>query len=82
MTLEERLLKLKKENSEAKEKKARMEGNLETLLNTMKEFGCDNVEDFASSIEEQKQKLKELEKENEQKIAEFEKEFGDELNKD
>ena len=62
MEIIQKLNQFKKKIEEAKQKKARKEGQYEELMQTLKTFNCNSIEEAEKIIEETLQKKEEKEK--------------------
>ena len=55
--MQERLERIKKLNEEKKTKKSRLEGRLETAKESMREYGCETLEQLEELLKENEEKL-------------------------
>lgn len=75
MEIIQKLNQFKKKIEEAKQKKARKEGQYEELMQTLKTFNCDSIEEAEKVIEETLKKKQTKEKEILNSIEELEQDY-------
>ena len=78
MKTEQTLLKMKKEIESAKTKKERLEGQLEAIMNSIKDkYNCKTLKQAQKKLDKWYEDLTKLQEEHEQNVQQLEKEFNE-----